>query len=88
MAAEVDLGKHVNNAMDVIVGAIGIAMAFGIGLYILYQLNNSTGGQIQAAYNLLSGQSTLINTVVTFLFIGVVAAVGIALVKFLSTVRR
>jgi len=82
-----DLDRHVQTSMNVVTGAVAIAMAFGIGLYILFQLNNATGGQIQTAYDLLSSQNTLLNTVVTFLFIGVVALVGIGLVKYLQGIR-
>jgi len=83
--AAFDLKAHADNAMYIIVAAIGIALAFGIGLYILNQLNNASNGQLSDAVNLLSGQSSLINTAVTFLFIAVVAGIGIGLVLYLRS---
>lgn len=82
--AAFDLKTHADNAMYIIVAAIAIALAFGIGLYILNQLNNASGNQLTTAVNLLSSQSSLINTAVTFLFIAVVAGIGIGLVLYLK----
>jgi len=83
MAAEFDLGGHVRNSMSAIIAAISIALAFGIGSYILYKLNEGTKGNLTKAVDMLESQSDLIGTVVTFLMVGVLAGIGIGLVVYL-----
>jgi len=83
MATEFDLSWHVRNSMSAIIAAIAIALAFGIGSYILYKLNEGTGGNLTTAVNMLQNQSSLIGTVVTFLMVGVLAGIGIGLVVYL-----
>jgi hypothetical protein len=88
VAARFDLGEHVNNAMNAVIGIVAIAIAFGIGMYILYQLNAGTGGNLTSAVSMLEGASNLISTAVTFLVIGVVAGIGIGLVLYLRGAWR
>jgi len=71
-----------------VIAAIGISIAFGIGYYILVQLNEAakTGGaNLTEAVNLLAGQTSLIGTAITFIIIGVVAGIGIGLVLYLQS---
>ena len=79
------LRTHADNALYIVIAAIAIALAFGIGQFILTQLNQAAGGNLTEAVNLLTGQQTLLNTAVTFLVIGVVASVGIGLVLYLRS---
>jgi len=83
MATEFDLSSHIRNAMSVIIAVVSIALAFGIGYYILVKLNDASGGNLTEAVNMLSSQTSLINTSITFLVIGVVAGIGIGLVVYL-----
>jgi len=80
-----DLKQHADHAMYMVIAGIAIALAFGIGSYILVQLNNASGGNIQVAVDMFNSQASMINTIVTFLFVGVVAGIGIALVLSLRS---
>jgi len=88
MAAEFDLMTHVRNAMAGVIAAIGISIAFGIGYYILVQLNEAAkagGANLSEAVKLLAGETNLIGTAITFIIIGVVAGIGIGLVLYLQS---
>lgn len=78
-----DIGPYVDSAFAVVIGAIGIAITFGIGYYIVQQLNQASNGQLPEAVSLIQQQNTVLGTIVNFLFIGVVAAIGIGLVLYL-----
>jgi len=62
----------------------GVALFFGMGQYQLNALDQNSNGSLKEAVNMFSGQSGNINIVLTFLFIGAVAIVGIAIVKRLT----
>jgi len=78
-----NLRTHVDNAMNAVIAAISVAIAFGIGTYIIAELDNASGGKLSSAVNMLNSTSSLVGTAVTFLIIGVVAAIGIGLVRYL-----
>ena len=80
--AEVDFGKHVDNATEIIGGIITIALMGGIGSYILYTFSQNVNGSSQW-FNLLDNQVTLVQTLVTILIIGAVALVGFGVVNII-----
>jgi hypothetical protein len=82
-----NLDTHVNNAMSAVVGAVGISIAFGIGLYILTKLNEASGNQIQTAVDMFSNTQSIFSAVVTFLAVGAIAGIGIGLVSYLRSIR-
>ena len=84
MPQDFDFGQYITTAQKVVVGIIGIALAGGIGSYILAQFNNGTGGQITEWVNLLNGRVSMISTVITILLVAVIALVGIGLIKLLT----
>jgi len=82
MPQDFDFGQYITTTQKVVVGIVSIALAGGIGSYILAQFNNGTGGQISQWVNLLN--VTMISTVVTILIVAVIAFIGIGLIKLMT----
>ena len=80
-----DISVYTRNAMVAIVAVIAIALAFGIGLFILESLANTPGvGQsLGNVTGILTGLSGLVNTIAVFLIIFVVAVMAVALIMYL-----
>ncbi|RLG66821.1 hypothetical protein DRN93_05690 [archaeon] len=81
---EFDFKDYISTAQSVVVGIVAIALAGGIGSYILAQFNNGTGNQITEWVNLLNGRVSMISTVITILLVAVIALVGIGLIKLMT----
>ena len=79
---ELDFEKHVDNSINVIIGIVSISLIGGISAYILYWLDNGTGNVASSWLHLLNNAQSMVNTVVTFLLVGVIAAVGFSLINY------
>ena len=87
MSKEFDIGHYGKILLDVVIALITVAIAFGIGKYIVVELNNGTNNSLSESLSFFSNQSGYVNMALTFLFIGIVAAVGIGLVQMMANIR-
>ncbi len=81
-----ELSKYGNELLRIVIALITVAIAFGIGQYIVTELNVGTNNSLQASESFFTSQANYVNMALTFLFIGVVAAVGIALVRMMAKI--
>ena len=81
-----EISKYGRELLNVVIALITVAIAFGIGQYIVTELNAGTNNSLAASMSFFTGQANYVNMALTFLFIGIVAAVGIALVKMMARI--
>jgi len=83
VAEKFEIKRHVDNAVDVVVGVVAILLVSGIGGYILATFNTGTNGtldQLLGVWNTaVIGQ---IGTIVTILMVSVIAVVGFAIINY------
>ena len=83
MAEGLKFQSYTEAATSVIFAAITIAVAYGIGYYVVVKLNESTNNSMTAAIGILDAIKSPTTSVVTLLMILVIAFAAFGLINYI-----
>ena len=79
-----DIGDAINSGQAIVIGIIVIAVTVAIGYYIVFELNNTSGGALSQAVNLVTGALGPIRGGITFLALAFLVMVAVVIIQFIK----